>query len=217
MNVLNWIAQETTSCFSSVLPADAMLLKRYTTVWTHTGRKMGWVSAYVINMGFVFVWPFIQHSHTNHKLKSWSYIIHLRCPLSYLLRLFFTPVSVVYENRFFSSGGPGWCVVCIVFIFTLKIIANEVLQLTSEMALSHLIFFSVHDAHLPVSSHRGLCLHDNTALSKVFSTFAGESNLFLFYLTFKFQTQALFTQRFCNSAATKTLLYTAPFFLHWTK
>lgn len=34
-----------------------MLLKQYTTVWTRTGRKMGWVLVYVVKMSFV-LWHF---------------------------------------------------------------------------------------------------------------------------------------------------------------
>ncbi len=64
---------------------------------------------------------------------------------------------------------------CVAFIY-----APKVLQMTSEKALSpphpsimiNICFFfllcMVHDAHLPVSCHDGLCMHDNTALSKVF-------------------------------------------------
>lgn len=52
-----WVQYESASCFSCALPPDAVLLKQYTTAWTRTGRKMGWVSV------FVLLWSFIRRAH----------------------------------------------------------------------------------------------------------------------------------------------------------
>lgn len=85
---------------------------------------------------------------------------------------------MVSENqlcRFILSGGPGWCFVRI--IFTLKTIAEEVLEdgfepITLSYYDKHLffLFVFVHDAWCTPSYqlYTGLCMHDSTALSKVF-------------------------------------------------
>lgn len=93
-------------CLSS---ADAVLLKQYTTVWTHTGKKMGWVSMYLDESLHVFIWLLTNMFTKIFCFKSWGYMTHLRHQLFYLWSSSFTYGFQCCLKSFYSClSHPIW-------------------------------------------------------------------------------------------------------------
>lgn len=151
-----------------------MLLKQYTTVWTRTGRKMGWVLVYVVKMSFV-LWHFDTltqierlrlHNTSEISAVSFTYeFMGLWKPLTLLLihPIWWTRlVLCVYCIYTHTQNHSRWS-------FTVDFRGG--FEPITPIMINICFFFlrMVHDAHFPVSSHRGWCMHDNTASSSLCS------------------------------------------------